>query len=70
MTPRAYHRWGDALALQRASTLEPNREADPGQSGHCQSGKPHAFIRVAHAFLEGIAVVHSLLWRFVGGGHR
>jgi hypothetical protein len=25
---------------------------------------------VAHAFLEGIAVVHSLLWRFVGGGHR
>jgi hypothetical protein len=25
----------------------------------CQSGKPHAFIRVAHAFLEGIAVVHS-----------
>jgi hypothetical protein len=37
----------------------------------CQSGKPHAFIRVAHAFLEGIAVVHSLLWwRFVGGGHR
>jgi hypothetical protein len=70
MTPRAYHRWGDALALQRASTLEPNREADPGQSGHCQSGKPHAFIRVAHAFLEGIAVVHSLLWRFVGGGHQ
>src|SRR6516165_2138073 len=34
MTPRAYHRWGDALAVQRASTLEPNREADPGQSGH------------------------------------
>jgi hypothetical protein len=25
-------------------------------------------IRVAHAFLEGIAVVHSLFWRFVGGG--
>jgi hypothetical protein len=35
----------------------------------CQSGKPHAFIRVAHAFLEGIAVVHSLFWRFVGGEH-
>src|SRR5262245_1102607 len=34
MTPRAYHRWGDALAVQRASTLELNREADPGQSGH------------------------------------
>src|SRR5262249_32270153 len=30
MTPRAYHRWGDA----RASTLEPSRQADPGQSGH------------------------------------
>jgi len=59
MTPRAYHRWGDALAVQRASTLELNREADPGQSGHL-SGKPHAFIRMAHAFLEGIAAVHSL----------
>jgi hypothetical protein len=35
----------------------------------CQSGKPHTFIRVAHAFLEGIAVAHSLLWRFVGGEH-
>jgi hypothetical protein len=28
------------------------------------------WLRVAHAFLEGIAVVHSLLWRFAGGGHR
>jgi hypothetical protein len=27
MTSRAYHRWGDALAMQRASTLELNREA-------------------------------------------
>src|SRR5215510_15558936 len=35
----------------------------------CQSGKPHAFIRMAHAFLEGIAAVHSLFWRFVGGKH-
>jgi hypothetical protein len=31
MTPRAYHRCGHAVAVQRASTLEPNREADPGQ---------------------------------------
>jgi hypothetical protein len=24
---------------------------------------------MAHAFLEGIAAVHSLFWRFVGGEH-
>ena len=34
MTPRAHHRFGGALAVQRASTLEPDREGDPGQSGH------------------------------------
>jgi len=33
MTPRAHHRFGGALAVQRASTLEPDREGDPGQSG-------------------------------------
>src|SRR5215467_13350633 len=59
MTPRAYHRWGDALAVQRASTLEPNREADPGQSGHLSVRQAARIHRVAHAFLEGIAVVHS-----------
>jgi hypothetical protein len=69
MTPRAYHRWGDALAVQHP-LLSQIEKLIPDNQVICQSGKPHAFIRVAHAFLEGIAVVHSLLWRFVGGGHR
>src|SRR5262249_60568089 len=34
MTPRAYHRWCDALAVHPASTLEPNLDADSGQSGN------------------------------------
>jgi hypothetical protein len=54
MTPRAYHRWGDALAVQHP-LLSQIEKLIPDNQVICQSGKPHAFIRVAHAFLEGIA---------------
>jgi hypothetical protein len=37
MTSRAYHRWGDALAMQRASTLELNREASVSPASRTHS---------------------------------
>src|SRR5262252_5242562 len=55
MTPRAYHRWGDALAVQRASTLEPNREADPGQSGHLSVRQAARIHPRGSSFLAGFA---------------
>ena len=39
MALRAHHRCGGALAAQRKSSLEPDREADPGQSGHLSVGQ-------------------------------
>jgi hypothetical protein len=51
MTPRAYHRWGDTLAVQRGSTLERNR----ADQGHRRTHRPVAAVPGVAHFAPSVA---------------